>query len=85
MNQTAKTLVFGSTVSTLFKEMVQFLQTMVFNSNLPKKIVQADMRAFIHHKCFKSNMNYLPNITKEVHNTHVRSLTTISKTMEEPV
>jgi len=56
MNRTAKTMVFGSIVSTLFKEMVQFSQTMVFNSNLPKGIVQADMCAFIHHKYFKSHM-----------------------------
>jgi len=85
MNQIARTLVFGSTVSTLLKEMVQFSQTMGFNSNLPKGIVQVDMHAFIHHKCFKSHMDYLPYITKEVHNIHVSSLTTISKIMEEPV
>jgi hypothetical protein len=77
---------------TCFKEMVQFSQTMGFNSNLPKGIVQADMHAFIHHKCFKSHhkcfkshMDYLPYITKEVHNIHVPSLTTISKIMEKPV
>jgi hypothetical protein len=56
MNQIAKTMVFGSTVSTLLQEMVQFSQRMVFNSNLPKGTVQADTRAFIHHKYFKSHM-----------------------------
>jgi hypothetical protein len=60
MNQTAKTLVFGSTVSTLPKEMEQFSQTLVFSSSLPQVIVPAEMHAFIHHKCFKSHMNYLP-------------------------
>jgi hypothetical protein len=85
MNQIARTLVFSSTVSNLLKEMVQFSQTMGFNSNLPKGIVQADMRAFIHHKCLKSHMDYLPYIIKEVCNIHLSSLTTISKIMEKPV
>jgi hypothetical protein len=60
INQIAKTLVFGSTISTLFKEMEQFSQTLGFSSSLTQGIVQADKCALIHHKCFKSHMNYLP-------------------------
>jgi hypothetical protein len=50
---------FWLNLSTLFKEIVQYSQTMVFNWNLLKGTVQADMHAFIHHKCFKSNMIFL--------------------------
>jgi hypothetical protein len=84
MNQTAKTQVSGSSVSTLFKEM----------RNSPKQwfLFQTCQREMSKQTCVHlftintSNPTWtLPYITKEAHNIHVWSLTTNSKIMEEPV